>query len=98
VIADWSGGLLWLLVPEAGDLGAAAIRAAVGQAGGHATLIRGDLARTGVTRFQSQGPIQDRLAAGLRARFDPRGILNAGLMDMTTTGPGADTARAKDPV
>ena len=98
VIADWSGGLLWLLVPEAGDLGAAAIRAAVAQAGGHATLIRGDLARTGVTRFQSQGPIQDRLAAGLRARFDPRGILNAGLMDMTTTGPGADAARAKDPV
>ncbi len=98
VIADWSGGLLWLLVPEAGDLGAAAIRAAVAQAGGHATLIRGDLARTGVTRFQSQGPIQDRLAAGLRARFDPRSILNAGLMDMTTTGPGADAARAKDPV
>ena len=98
VIADWSGGLLWLLVPEAGDLGAAAIRAAVAQAGGHATLIRGDLARTGVTRFQSQGPIQDGLAAGLRARFDPRGILNAGLMDMTTTGPGADKVRAKDPV
>ena len=98
VIADWSGGLLWLLVPEAGDLGAAAIRAAVAQAGGHATLIRGDLARTGVTRFQSQGPIQDRLAAGLRARFDPRGILNAGLMDMTKTGPGADAARVKDPV
>ncbi|GAA6147224.1 FAD-binding protein [Pseudooceanicola nitratireducens] len=98
VIADWSGGLLWLLVPEVGDLGAAAIRAAVAQAGGHATLIRGDLARTGVTRFQSQGPIQDRLAAGLRARFDPRGILNAGLMDMTTTGPGADAARVKDPV
>ncbi|MBY6164319.1 FAD-binding protein [Pseudooceanicola nitratireducens] len=98
VIADWSGGLLWLLVPEAGDLGAAAIRAAVAQAGGHATLIRGDLARTGVTRFQSQGPIQDRLAAGLRARFDPSGILNAGLMDMTKTGPGADAARVKDPV
>ncbi|MEC7793291.1 MAG: FAD-binding protein [Pseudomonadota bacterium] len=98
VIADWSGGLLWLLVPEVGDLGAAAIRAEVAQAGGHATLIRGDLVRTGVMRFQSQGPIQDRLAAGLRARFDPRGILNAGLMDMTTTGPGADAARVKDPV
>ncbi len=42
---DWGGGLVWLSVAATGDAGAAAIRAALAQAGngqaiGHATLVR----------------------------------------------------------
>src|SRR6185312_2811711 len=37
---DWGGGLIWIATAATGDAGAAAIRAAVRSAGGHATLIR----------------------------------------------------------
>lgn len=50
------------------------------KAGGHATLIKGDL---DLPHFQPEPPGLAALSAGLRARFDPRGILNPGLM---TTG------------
>ncbi len=75
VVYDWGGGLIWLLMPQ--DTGAEVIRSAVADKGGHATLIRGNRA-AGV--FQ---PISAPVAAlqnGLRARFDPKGVLNPGLM------------------
>jgi len=74
-IYDWGGGLVWLMVPRGaqGDT----IRQAVAQAGGHATLIRGNRAG-GV--FQPLPPPVAALHDGLRRRFDPRGILNPGLM------------------
>ncbi len=72
---DWGGGLVWLRVPQ--DTQADTIRAAVNAAGGHATLIRGNRAG-GV--FQPLSPPIAALQDGLRARFDPRGILNPGLM------------------
>ncbi|EAQ03994.1 putative glycolate oxidase subunit protein [Pseudooceanicola batsensis HTCC2597] len=81
-IADWSGGLLWLMTPDKGDAGAAAIRAQVEAHGGHATLIRaGAATRARVPVFHPQHPALDKLAAGLRTRFDPRSILNPGLME-----------------
>ncbi len=74
-VYDWGGGLIWLLVPE--NSGAGLIRPAVAEAGGHATLMRGNRAG-GV--FQPLAAPVAALQEGLRKRFDPRGILNPGLM------------------
>lgn len=73
---DWGGGLVWLLVPEGTDL-----RASLGAFGGHATLICASLAtRARIAPFQPEpGPVA-ALSEGLRRRFDPRNILNPGLM------------------
>lgn len=75
VVMDWAGGLLWLLVDEGTQ--AATIRQAVGLRGGHATRIRGG---GDGAAFQPEPLALARLAAGLKAKFDPRGILNLGLM------------------
>ena len=75
---DWGGGLVWLLVDAAGDAGAAAIRGRVADLGGHATLVRG--AAPGVPAFPPEPPAVAALSRGLRQRYDPRGILNPGLM------------------
>lgn len=75
-VYDWGGGLVWLLVP--GGTRGAGIWRAVAAAGGHATLVRGD--RSGGT-FQPLAPAVAALQAGLKQRFDPRGVLNPGLMD-----------------
>jgi len=73
---DWGGGLVWLLVPEGTDL-----RARLGRIGGHATLWRAAPQTRGrILPFAPEpGPVA-ALSAALRARFDPRGILNPGLM------------------
>ena len=71
-VFDWGGGLLWLCLPEGQD---AAVRAAVaGQ--GVAVKWRG----AGAAPFASEAPEVAALAAGLKAQFDPRGILNRGLI------------------
>ncbi|MCR8549067.1 FAD-binding protein [Salipiger sp. P9] len=72
LLFDWGGGLIWALVPEGGDA-----RARLGAFAGHATLVRGAAA---VPVFQPEPAPVAALSAGLRARFDPRGILNPGLM------------------
>ncbi|WP_296763356.1 glycolate oxidase subunit GlcE [Sediminimonas sp.] len=74
-IYDWGGGLIWLLVPQGRQ--ADTIRQAVAGHGGHATLIRGS--RAGGA-FQPLAPPVAALQEGLRRRFDPRGLLNPGLM------------------
>ena len=49
--------------------------------GGHATLIKGPATmRADVPVFQPENPTVTMLSQGLRTKFDPRGILNAGLM------------------
>jgi glycolate oxidase FAD binding subunit len=68
---DWAGGLIWICAAAGHDL-----RAALGAYDGHATLVRG----TGQVRFEPEAPGVARISDGLRARFDPRGLLNAGLM------------------
>jgi glycolate dehydrogenase FAD-binding subunit len=78
---DWAGGLIWLEVPAAADAGTAEIRRAAAIHGGHATLIRAEPAvRAAVEVFQPLSPPVERLTRGLKAAFDPSGILNPGRM------------------
>lgn len=73
---DWGGGLVWLALPEGSDL-----RARLGNFAGHATLVRAsESTRQSLPVFQPDPPTVAALSAGLRARFDPRGLLNPGLM------------------
>lgn len=76
VVMDWGGGLNWVLVPEGTDL-----RARVGTFAGHATLIRASEAtRVTLPVFHPEPAPLAKISTGLRAQFDPRGILNPGLM------------------
>ncbi len=75
-VVDWGGGLIWTLAPDGHDL-----RADLRKIAGHSTLVRasqGDL--TSLGRFAPEPAPLAVLSAGLRAKFDPRGILNAGVM------------------
>ena len=78
---DWGGGLVWLAVSEGADCGAAAVRAAVAEAGGHATLVRApEAVRASVPVFEPlAGPLL-ALSRRVKAGFDPKGILNPGRM------------------
>ena len=69
---DCGGGVIWLLLP-AGQ--AAAVRAAVAGRG-QAVLVRGE----GASPFAPEAPDVAALSAGLKAAFDPRNILNRGLI------------------
>lgn len=78
---DWSGGLVWLEVPGATDAGATDIRRVVSRTSGHATLVRASSdIRAGVDVFQPLDPGLARLTQGLKASFDPDGVLNRGRM------------------
>ncbi|MEM7525916.1 MAG: glycolate oxidase subunit GlcE [Pseudomonadota bacterium] len=78
---DWGGGLVWLMTPDVGDAGAAAIRAETRARGGHATLVRASAAtRAAVDVFEPLAPGVSALTARLRAEFDPKSILNPGRM------------------
>ncbi len=78
---DWGGGLVWLGCAAGGDAGAEAIRQALSRVGGHATLVRaGDAVRAAVPVFQPESAPLAALSAGLKARFDPAGVLNPGRM------------------
>lgn len=71
LLYDWGGGLIWARVTEGTD-----VRTRLGLFDGHATLVRG----TGQAKFQPEpGPIA-ALSRGLRQKFDPKSILNTGLM------------------
>ncbi len=76
-VFDWAGGLIWLRMSEGCDL-----RGRLGVFDGHATLVRADAqTRTRLGVFHPEAAGVAKLTAGLRARFDPKGIFNAGLMD-----------------
>ncbi|MCB1366358.1 MAG: FAD-binding protein [Rhodobacteraceae bacterium] len=76
LIYDWGGGLVWALVPAGSDL-----RPVLAGLPGHARIERAAQAtRAALGAFPSEGPALDRITAALRAKFDPRGILNPGLM------------------
>ena len=83
---DWGGGLIWLSVAAAGDAGAAAIRAALKEAGngqtiGHATLVRApDEVRRTVDVFEPLAPPLLKLTRDIKSSFDPDGIRNPGRM------------------
>ena len=78
---DWGGGLVWLAADAAKDGSAGALREAVAESGGHATLIRGpESLRATVPVFQPQAPAKAALSERLKDSFDPRRILNPGRM------------------
>lgn len=75
-VMDWGGGLVWFCVPEGSDL-----RTRMGAMAGHATLVRAaEATRARLPVFHPEPEPLARIAAGLRAKFDPRGVLNPGLM------------------
>ncbi|MFK7744950.1 MAG: FAD-binding protein [Roseobacter sp.] len=78
-VYDWAGGLLWMRTAEGTDL-----RHRLGTYDGHATLLRGTPSHD-VPRFEPEAAGVAKITAGLRERFDPRGILNAGLMGHAMT-------------
>jgi len=69
---DWGGGLIWLLTGP--GQGAEVAAAVAGR--GHVTLVKGE----GGPVFPPEAPEVAALVAGLKAKFDPRGILNVGMM------------------
>lgn len=75
-LMDWGGGLVWLLVDEAGDAGATPVRKAVAALSGHATLVRGP---THVPAHHPEPAAIAALTSALRAKFDPRGLFNQGV-------------------
>ena len=78
---DWGGGLLWIAVEAARDAGAAVLRGALREAGGHATLVRASEAlRAEIPIFEPQPPALAALGARIKESFDPAHILNPGRM------------------
>jgi glycolate oxidase FAD binding subunit len=73
VLYDWGGGLVWLLVAPGVDL-----RARLGAFDGHATRMRGEAGP--VPAFPPEPAAVAAISAGLRAKFDPKGVFNRGLM------------------
>ncbi len=74
VLYDWGGGLVWVEAPAGTDLRRS-------EFAGHATLVRASNAtRRAVPAFQPEPAPLVTISKGLRAKFDPRGILNPGLM------------------
>ncbi len=75
-VYDWGGGLVWARVAGGTD-----VRALLAGIGGNATLVRASdetKARLGV--FPQADPVVARINEGLREKFDPRAVLNRGLM------------------
>jgi glycolate oxidase FAD binding subunit len=70
-VFDWGGGLIWLLCGPEVD-----VRARV-QGRGHATRIRGDAAGP---VFHPEAVGVQVLVRGIKAKFDPRGILGPGVL------------------
>lgn len=76
VVYDWGGGLVWALVAEGTDL-----RAHLTGLQGHARIERAsDATRKRLGAFAAENPVAGVLAQNLRRKFDPRQILNPGLM------------------
>lgn len=74
---DWGGGLIWALMPAGCDA-----RARLQGVAGHATLIRASAqTRQDLAVFHPQAAPLAAISRGLRQKFDPRGILNSGLME-----------------
>ncbi len=80
---DWGGGLVWLRMSPGTDL-----RANIAPFAGHATLLRagaGTLAQLPIE--QPEPPALEKLAAGLRAKFDPKQIFAADTDQLQATAP-----------
>jgi glycolate oxidase FAD binding subunit len=71
---DWSGGLIWLSLPEAGSDASAAVDAAVASIGGHASLIAGPPALHAARAASGGSSALTALSRRIRESFDPKGI------------------------
>ncbi len=83
VLYDWGGGLMWIAPDDRGgeDGGAALIRQQIAAHGGHATLVKAPAElRARVDVFQPESGALAAITRGLKQKFDPKGILNPGLM------------------
>jgi glycolate oxidase FAD binding subunit len=77
---DWGGGLVWITTAPT-EAAAASLRQALAQARGHATLMRAsEELRARVAVFQPPSDLELKLARGVKASFDPGGVLNFGRM------------------
>ena len=77
---DWGGGIVWVATKET-EAAAEEVRRALAPAGGHAALMRAsEDFRTRVAVFQPPSDLELRLARGVKASFDPGGVLNFGRM------------------
>jgi len=72
-LVDWACGRVWMLMPPGSDL-----RSKMCGIDGHATLIRGS--HEGMPRFHPEALPLAQMAQALRQKYDPKGILNPGLM------------------
>jgi glycolate oxidase FAD binding subunit len=76
VMLDWGGGLIWAACAPGADL-----RAVAPEIAGHRTLMRAsDATKQALGVFHPEPAPIEAINQGLRAKFDPRGILNSGLM------------------
>jgi glycolate oxidase FAD binding subunit len=73
LLLDWGGGLVWAEALPGTDL-----RARLSGIPGHAMRVRG--AGGDIPDFPPEAAPVAALSRGLRAKFDPRGILNPGVM------------------
>jgi glycolate dehydrogenase FAD-binding subunit len=76
---DWAGGLVWVAMPFAEEPDAAAVRGAVAEIGGHATLVRAPAAvRASLEVFPPQAAVEAKIGRRVKESFDPKGLLNPG--------------------
>jgi glycolate oxidase FAD binding subunit len=73
---DWGGGLVWACVQAGSD-----VRKLMNGIEGHATLMSAsEETKKALRVFHPEQPALANISAGLRAKFDPEGILNPGRM------------------
>ncbi len=78
---DWGGGLIWCAVDAPSDAAHGQVRAALGDTGGHATLIRApEPVRAAVPVFHAPSAGLAALSRRVKENFDPHGVLNPGRM------------------
>ncbi len=71
-LMDWGGGLIWMLTEPGIDL-----RARIGPFAGHATLVRAaEETYARIPALHPEPAANAALAAGLREKFDPRGLFD----------------------
>jgi len=73
IVYDWGGGLVWASVPYGTD-----VRTALSGIHGYAVCIR-EVDAT-IQSTVPQNAMIAKIEQGLRAKFDPKGILNTGIM------------------